>query len=128
MTQLFDLEDDHLYELWRFTHTYQVVGRCSLRDRKSQREINVVVLSSRCAAQLSQLFIGSKIMGQLGNIPRLSAPAGATGNQGEDGFAYARNDNSAFSKYKRICKKNGAPALAKGEWYKTHRLKNKAHL
>lgn len=123
MIKLFDLEDGQLYELWRFSHTYQMIGRCSLRVREYEGDINIVVLSKRCADQLHELFVGSEVVGQLGNLPRYSGLTIAEARREGMGIQYTRNDNAAFSKYNKRNRENGLPSLSKEQWYETERKK-----
>ncbi|MFC0159515.1 hypothetical protein ACFFKB_16330 [Mameliella alba] len=122
---LLELEDDHLYELWRFSNTYQTVGRCSLRVRDKNQPIDVVVVSSSCAKLLSELFVGSQVAGQLGDLPRLSGLTPKEKAQAKHGNAYTPADHSAYSKYKNRLENKGLPVLDKEDWFEQIRKQNK---
>lgn len=119
--ELFALEDDDLYELWRFSHTYQTVGRCSLRLRERERPITVVVTSKKCAIQLADLFFGAKIEGQITNLPRYSGLS-PTESAASHGVAYTKADNTAYSKYRKRQTTKGLEPLSKESWFESLRL------
>ncbi len=120
LVKLFDLARTDLYELWRFSHTYQVIGRCRLRVRNDNLPITIVVLSKQCADKLRELFIGSDDLGQLGDLPKYSSssPIEETVNK----IAYSRRDDSAYSKHKKRANDSGTQPLDKEVWYNTMRL------
>ncbi|SDI81225.1 hypothetical protein SAMN05421850_105258 [Lutimaribacter saemankumensis] len=124
LQELLGLEDDYLYELWRFSNTYQTVGRCSLRVRENTQPIEVVVVSSSCAKLLAELFEGSKIAGQLGNLPRLTGLTPKEKAQNLHGISYTPADNSAYSKYKVRQINKGLEVLSKDIWFHEIRKKN----
>ncbi|MCA0920233.1 DEAD/DEAH box helicase family protein [Pseudooceanicola nanhaiensis] len=121
MLELFDLDQDQLYELWRFSHTYQTIGRCSLRVRERENPINVVVTSSFCADQVLNLFEGATKKGQITNLPRLSKLAHHEKVTLGIGINYTKQDNTAYSKYRSRLKKKGQEPMEKHEWYEEHR-------
>lgn len=103
------LDDDELHELWNLSPVYQAIGRCAIRDRESNADITVVVLSRREAERLAKIFEGAKFQGQLGDLPRLGKQNAAIG--------YTKADNSAYSKYRMRCLKAGNDFLQKDEWH-----------
>lgn len=121
ITKHVKLGDTELYERWRFESTYQTIGRCSLRDRQSDREIVVVVISKRCAEQLASIFPGSEVAGQLTDLPNYTAmrkrrgPAKATS-------PYLKSDNTAWWRYKESSHYQGE---TKEQWYYETRLKHR---
>ncbi|EPX82513.1 DEAD/DEAH box helicase family protein [Salipiger mucosus] len=117
MLELFDLEEAQLYELWRFSHTYQTIGRCSLRLRDRENPINLVVPSSFCAAQVVDLFPGATNKGQITKLPRLSKPTQQEKVLNGHGIHYTKQDNSAYSKYRKLLNDKGEVPLKKHEWY-----------
>lgn len=123
--ELFELEDDHLYELWRFAYTYQTIGRCSLRLRESKRPISVVVASSMCAKQLAELFSGAEVKGQITNLQRYSGLSPSETAASTHGSAYTKADNSAYSKYRTRLERNGKEPLPKDSWFEQIRLPTK---
>ena len=120
---IFELDDDVIYELWRFGFTYQTIGRCSIRVRESDRAILVVVVSEQCAKKVSQLFKGSKIAGQCTDLPRFSKSSKAGRPLATD-VRYTPADNSAFSKYKKRAVANDEIPLEKGDWFEKIRKGN----
>lgn len=122
MLELFDLENDELYELWRFSHTYQTIGRCSLRMRERQDPVEAIVTSRTCAEQLAAIFPGSRIRGQITDLPRYSTERARDAVVEQFGRAYTPADNSAFSKYRARCKNQGVEPLPKEKWFADLRL------
>lgn len=122
MMGIFLFEEDSFYELWRFAHTYQVVGRCAIRNRDANERLDVVVLSLRCAKQLNEIFSGSTIEGQITNLPRYSSERKDSSVIEEFGVHYTSNDNSAFSKYNARERKNDRQPMDKKQWFREKRL------
>ena len=122
MLELFNFEDEELFELWRFTHTYQVIGRCAVRTRESEERIQVVVISQRCAEQLQALFRGATIEGQLTNFRRYSIERRDPQVQEEFGVHYTKADNSAYSKYRKRVTERGEVPLEKIAWFRELRF------
>ncbi|MEP1670295.1 MAG: hypothetical protein ABJL63_11730 [Rhizobiaceae bacterium] len=122
--QIFEVEDEKLYDLWRLSHTYQTIGRCSLRLRKSDRKIHLIVISRRCAEQLSNIFVGSVISGQLSPTPSLTKLR-QQNRQGKR--TYSGAENKAYSVYKKRAKAGGKLALDKERWYEEIRAINVAN-
>ncbi len=125
LKKIFQLDDDILYELWRLSYTYQTVGRCSLRLRDSDRPINMIVISRRCAEQLAELFIGAEIVGQLTNLPSCREMRKANKPKNPDKPNYDRSDHKAYYKYRTREIAKGKVPLAMKDWYLTIRLVNK---
>ncbi|MEP0941255.1 MAG: hypothetical protein ABJH63_18835 [Rhizobiaceae bacterium] len=121
LLEIFELDDDTLYELWRLSPTYQTVGRCSLRDRNSEREVQLVVISRRCAQQLSELFAGSRIVGQITNLPSFRDLRRRNKREQQNKRVFTPADNTAYSKYKRRCLRKNEEPLAKEFWYEQKR-------
>jgi hypothetical protein len=59
----------------KFSYTYQAIGRCSIRDRGSEKAIKLVVLSKEEADAIVYLFEGAKMQGQLGSLSSLKSLA-----------------------------------------------------
>lgn len=126
ITQIFEIEDEELYELWRFGYTYQTIGRCSIRDRTSSRPIDIIVVSEHCAKQLAALFTGSKIAGQCTDLPRLFR-AGKSGRPSKSNIRFTRADNTAYSKYRKRTIAGGKEPLNKELWFKEIRKQRVNH-
>mgnify|MGYP003626537251 CR=1 FL=1 len=111
------ITDGELYELWKLSHTYQTIGRCSLRDRRANRPIDVVVISRDCAERIQGLFEGSNIVGQITTLPSYEGMrhrrGAAIGRR-----TYTRADNTAWSRYRSS---HPDTRLTKEEWYVTVR-------
>lgn len=117
ITDRVEITDRNLYELWKLSFTYQTIGRCSIRDRTSERWVDVIVLSRDCAERIRQLFPGSEIVGQLGDLPHFGAMQQRRGPAREP-TPYTRADNSAWHRYRQG---NPNTGLTKQEWYETIR-------
>tara|TARA_B100000965_G_scaffold263221_1_gene222162 strand:+ start:1842 stop:3383 length:1542 start_codon:yes stop_codon:yes gene_type:complete len=109
-----EIADDELYELWKISHTYQTIGRCSLRNRDANREIDIVVLSRDCAQRIHALFPGSRIVGQLGDLQHFGAMRRGRG-AGNRRIPYTDADNAAWYRFQRA---NPDNVLTKEEWYR----------
>lgn len=125
LKKIFQLDDDVLYELWRLSYTYQTIGRCSLRLRDSNRAINMIVISRRCAEQLAELFAGAKIVGQLTDLSSCSEMRKANKRNNLDAIKYEISDHKAYSKYRKREEIKGDEPLDKKNWYLTIRVVNK---
>ena len=102
------------YQSWRLADTYQTIGRCSIRVRESQAPITLIVLSEEEATALGKLFPGSKLMGQLGNLPSMKQHRKRARNDGND---YSPQDTRAYSKFKGRRMKRGQEVPDKATWY-----------
>ncbi|MEQ8711028.1 MAG: hypothetical protein RIC36_18750, partial [Rhodospirillales bacterium] len=108
------ISEEELYELWKLSHTYQIIGRCSLRLRDANRPIDVVVISRNCADNIHRLFEGSQIVGQLTDLPCYSAMQRRRGPARNRGIHYTGADNTAWTRYRKA---NEGTAMTKEEWY-----------
>lgn len=117
ITHHVEIADSELYELWKLSHTYQTIGRCSLRNRESNRPIDVVVISRDCAERINQLFEGSQIIGQLTDLPSYEGMRRRRG-RAQGRRTYIPAENTAWNRYR-----NSHPdtTLTKEEWFDTIR-------
>lgn len=111
VTQHVNISDDRLYELWKLSYTYQTIGRCSIRDRDSDRPIDVVVVSHRCAEQIQELFVGAEIVGQLTDLPVYTSEQTRGPAQNPSGYTQAEN-----AKWYRLNRKYPNHTLSRAEW------------
>lgn len=118
ITNHIDIVDEELYELWKLAYTYQAIGRCSLRNRNSNNEIHIVVISLNCAKQIQHLFKDSKIEGQITNLPSYEANVKRRGK--------AKNPNNYQNKdyvaWHRFQKKNPKSKMTMKGWYEKYRI------
>jgi len=112
---------DALYRQWRFDHTYQSVGRCSLRKREHKAKNIAVVLSLQCAQDLHRLFEGSTIQGCLTDLPSFKQMDGVT--RSTTRHVYDASDNKAWSLWR---KRHTDQEIEKGDWFQTIRRFKKA--
>ncbi|MDO8606352.1 MAG: hypothetical protein Q7R40_07450 [Phaeospirillum sp.] len=112
-----------IYFATKFSHTYQTIGRCSLRDRHSEEPIKLVVLSKAEADKLAELFEGAEVVGQLGILPQLSTlTRGVKAGSGEKvDWSLHRK---AYFKYRGRMKGQGIEPLSKEGWFSNVRLPN----
>ncbi len=115
-----ELESETIYRRWRLAHTYQTIGRCSLRDRNCKNGNVVVVLSKECAEDISKYFVGSKIVGRIGKLPSLKKMAQVA--RCDNKIKYEPSDNKAWYWWK---KRNPNHEDTKQEWYQNKRRYNK---
>jgi hypothetical protein len=90
---------DEVYRQWRFAHTYQTVGRCSLRDRNSDRPKVVVVLSLQCAEDLAAVFPGASIGGCITELPCFADKDAL--KRRREAVRYDASDNKAWSLWRK---------------------------
>lgn len=117
IVQHIQITDGELYELWKLSHTYQTIGRCSLRDRQAEREIDVVVVSRDCADRIHGLFPGSEIIGQLADLPSYRAMGGGRG-PARNRQTYTQADNQAWYRFRQS---HPDYAGSKEDWYREYR-------
>lgn len=117
IVQHIEIADRELYELWKLSHTYQTIGRCSLRDRQAEREIEVVVVSRDCANRIHALFPGSEIVGQLTDLPSYQAMRRGRG-PARNRQRYTQAENQAWFRFRQS---HPNYAGSKEDWYREHR-------
>ena len=53
---------------YRLMSVYQTVGRTAIRKKGTTCPVEVIVLDKTCADQLASIFVGSTVLGQLGDV------------------------------------------------------------
>jgi len=114
---------DEVYRQWRMAHTYQAVGRCSLRNRECKSHDVVVVLSKHCAEDLAALFKGSTVMGCITNLPPHSVMERAKKREGK--ILYEPSDNKAWHVWKQ---RHPDDRITKDNWYMNERRFRKTRM
>lgn len=107
---------DDVYRQWRFAHTYQTAGRCSLRDRTNDGRNVVVVLSRQCAEDLATVFPGAVIGGCITDLPSFTAMDAKNRRRGK--ISYDASDNKAWSVWR---KRHPSSSCSKATWYENER-------
>ncbi len=115
VTEQVEISDADLYALWKLSYTYQTIGRCSLRVRDFNDEIRLIVLSEDCARRISNLFEGSTVEGQIGDLRHFGEARRGRG-LARNGIRYSGAANTAWSRYRR---RNPDTPLSKEEWFET---------
>ncbi len=116
ITQHVNIADAELYELWKLSHTYQTIGRCSLRNRDANREIDVVVISRDCANRIHELFPGSQIIGQLTDLPSYRSMRRGRG-PAQNRRTYTNAETQAWRRWRE---RNPDYEGTKEDWYRDH--------
>ena len=115
VVRLLGEDGNKFYHDWRMAHTYQVVGRGSIRTPENESPITLIVLSAGEAKDLCRIFKGATYCGQLGNLPSIKTLK----RNGKP--VYTDADNVSYSKYKKRQKEAEEPILSKDQWYEIKR-------
>lgn len=116
------VSSDEIFFAMKFAHTYQTVGRTSIRDRNSSETLKLVVLSYQEAKSLHELFVGSELVGKLGDIPNMGAVAKANGKASRKRFRYTNADTKAYCVYCKNERDKGRMPLEKDAWMQGVRI------